>query len=347
MLFYPLHALLLLSLIIIPAPVTAQSNITLWNLIWVGGQSNSVGTNSQKPGQYPTWPTTPRIQSFCWRGACNGTFTPAQVPLFNEDNVGFSNTFANLLLQSLPEDQGIVLINTGVGGTGFHDGNWVSPTGRLLLQSLAAFKVLVASLPTLAGAAPYKVHSLLWHQGECDAGDNRGFGLGPPPPMAVGVGGATRTPPTTQQIFQADYCQYLAEDLSPLIDFVRGNFPGAAPTTPFIDGGLLPYWVDKVNGTGGVMDAIYALNTSRACTGTADSRVFPDYKPDGVTPNGDPAYRSGASGLVIHFDATQAFFLGFQYYQAFLRAMALTQPVPSPRTSACPGSIQPSVTQCG
>ena len=277
------------------------------------------------------------------------------MPLFNEDNVGFSQTFANLLLQSLPEDQGIVLINTGVGGTGFHDGNWVAPTGRLLLQSLTAFKVLVASLPTLAGTAPFKVHSLLWHQGECDAGDNRGFGVGPPPLAVGGHAHATtppppflpQQPPTTQQIFQADYCQYLAGDLSPLIDFVRANFPGAAPTTPFIDGGLLPYWVDKVNGTEGVMDAIYALNTSRACTGTADSRVFPDYKPDGITPNGDPAYRSGASGLVIHFDATQAFFLGFQYYQALLRAMALTLPVPSDRTNACPGSVQPRVTQCG
>lgn len=39
------------------------------------------------------------------------------MPLFNEHNVGFSQTFANLLLDTLPEDHGIVLLNTGVGGT--------------------------------------------------------------------------------------------------------------------------------------------------------------------------------------------------------------------------------------
>ena len=37
--------------------------------------------------------------------------------------VGFSLTFANLLMQSLPDDEGVLLLNTGVGGTGFHDGN--------------------------------------------------------------------------------------------------------------------------------------------------------------------------------------------------------------------------------
>jgi len=258
--------------------------------------------------------------------------------------VGFSQTYANFLLQTLPADQGIVLINTGVGGTGFHDGNWVAPNGRLLQQSLTAFKALVAAMPTLAGATPFKVHSLLWHQGECDAGDNRGFGVGPPPML---LEGAPTNTTTTTQIFQADYCTYLQQDLSPLIDFVRANFPGAASSTPFIDGGLLPYWVDQVNGTEGVMDALYALNTSRACTATADSRVFPDFKPDGITPNGDPLYRSGASGLVIHFAATQAFFLGFQYFQAYLRATALTQPVPSARTNACPGTVEPGVAKGG
>lgn len=40
-----------------------------------------------------------------------------KVPLFNEHNVGFSQTFANLLLPTLPDDHGIVLLNTGVGGT--------------------------------------------------------------------------------------------------------------------------------------------------------------------------------------------------------------------------------------
>jgi hypothetical protein len=57
-----------------------------------------------------------------------------------------------------------------------------------------------------------------------------------------------------------------------LIDFLRANFKGASAGTPFMDGGMLPYWVDSVNGTDGVMSAIYGLNTSRLCTGTADSK---------------------------------------------------------------------------
>jgi hypothetical protein len=163
---------------------------------------------------------------------------------------------------------------------------------------------------------------MLWHQGEEDAGDNR-----------VGC--------------QAPFCTYLVDDLSALVDFMRASFPGASPTTPFIDGGLLPYWADVVNGTEGVSAAINALNSSRVCTGTADSRVFPDYLPDG-TPNGDPKYRSGASGDVIHFTATQQFLFGFQFWQAYTRAMALTRAVLNNQTSACPGSVvQAPVAFCG
>ena len=156
-----------------------------------------------------------------------------------------------------------------------------------------------------------------------------------PPPLQATTG------------YHASYCDYLALDLSPLIDYFRASFPGASPSTPFIDGGLLPYWVDKeAPGTGGVMGALYALNTSRTCTATADSRVFPDFMPDG-SPNGDPKYRSGASGDVIHFSANQAFFFGFEYFNAYLAALKVTAVVPSDRTQACGKPVQPPVSVCG
>ena len=296
-----------------------------WHVVWTGGQSNSVGTNSQSTG-YPVWPTNTRIQSFCWspsHGCATGTFAPAAVPLPGESNVGFSQTFANLLLQTLPDDHGVVLVNTGVGGTGFHAHQWNAPDGPLAIQSVKAVTALAAALPAGLGAN-WSFHSMLWHQGEQDAGDNG-------------------------DSFHANYCTYLVDDLSALIDFLRAGFPGAGPTTPVIDGGLLPYWEDLVpGGVGGVPAAISALNTSRACTATADSRVFADFKPDGKTPNGDPNYRSGASGMVIHFDATQAVRLGFQYWDAYLRAINLTSVVPSDATKACAGSVpQPSVASCG
>eukprot|EP01046_Picozoa_sp_COSAG06_P034243 COSAG06_NODE_3570_length_5173_cov_15.270792_6_plen_181_part_00 len=140
----------------------ASGKITKWHLVWTGGQSNSVGTNSQKSG-YPTWPTTERIQNFCSYGNCKGTFKPASVPLYNELNVGFSQTFANLLLPTLPADEGIVLLNTGVGGTGFSDGNWVVPNGRLTVRAIAAVEALKANI-TAALGGEYSFHTMLWHQ---------------------------------------------------------------------------------------------------------------------------------------------------------------------------------------
>ena len=273
-----------------------------------GGQSNSVGTNSQQSG-YPVWPTTQRIQTFCSYGNCKGKFRAAEVPLYNELNVGFSQTFANLLLPTLPEDHGIVLLNTGVGGTGFSDGNWVVPNGPLTERAIAAVGAVKAAVPGALGGA-YAFHTMLWHQGEEDAGDNRAG-------------------------FQASYCRYLGDDMGALVDHLRAEFPGASPRSPFLDGGMLPYWADAVHGTGGVMDAIYALNTSRAFTGTADSRIFPDFFPGTRTPDGEPGHRSGITGDVIHFNATQAVLMGHQYWGAYRRAVGLDTVVPSAKTAAC------------
>lgn len=325
-----LHALLTL-LVLAPAYARAGAappNVSTWHVLWVGGQSNSVATNTATTG-FPDYPADPRIQMFCWRpmrGCVPGTFAPAVRPLYNEANVGWSLTFANLLLATLPATDGVVLVNTGVGGTGFYTGAWAPPAGPLVVQSVAAVTALAAALPVnLTGA--YRLHAMLWHQGEADGGDNR----------------AHPTP------FRADFCTYLVDDLSALVTYLRATLPGATPATPFVNGGLLPYWVDSVpGGVGGVERAIYALNTSRACTGTADSRVFADFLPDGTTPNGDPEARSGASGLVIHFSAQMSGFFGFEYWRAYLRALALTAPVPDAETAACANStVQPAVAACG
>ena len=309
------------------AVASSAVNVTTWRVVWVGGQSNSVGTNTQAAGTYPTWPLNERVQMFCGprgpRGCKPGSFVPAATPVYGESNVGFSLTFANLLAQTLPADEGVVIVNTGVGGTGFHDKNWVPVTGPLAVASVAAISLLNASIGALGGGA-YALHSMLWHQGELDAGDN------------------------ANAAYHADFCTYLVDDLTALIDYFRGAFVGASPATPFIDGGLLPYWAHNVKGgTGGVPAAITALNTSRACTGTADSSVFPDFFPSGQ-PAGDPNARSGVSNMVIHFDATQAFFFGFEYFRAYLRAAALVAVVPSGQTAACPGAApQSPVPRCG
>ena len=193
--------------------VFSEDRPKVWHVVWTGGQSNSVGTNSQRSG-YPTWPTSPRIQNYV---QANSSFIPAVVPLQGEYNVGFSQvrttsstqrdtkrerererdrerethtltmpsyshqhptpnrtpqTFANLLLPTIPHDHGIVLLNTGVGGTGFIDGRWVVPGGDLTINAIKQVTALAAALPAKLGGT-YSFHSMLWHQGECDAGDNR------------------------------------------------------------------------------------------------------------------------------------------------------------------------------
>ena len=96
------------------------------------------------------------------------TFAPARVPLWGETNVGFSQTFANLLLATLPADAGVIILNTGVGGTGFFDHRWGVPNGThpgadLTWQSVNSMKQLAASQPAgLPGK--YIFHAMLWHQ---------------------------------------------------------------------------------------------------------------------------------------------------------------------------------------
>jgi len=296
-------------LVLVGAVTDAQqpdTNATaVWHVIWTGGQSNSVGTNSQTSG-YPTWPTSQKIQMF---DAGSGKFSPSKVPLAGESNVGFSQTFANLLLPTLPSDHGIVTVNTGVVGTGFVDSRWTVPGGDLTQNSIAVVKKLAAALPKELGGT-FQLHAMLWHQGEDDAGDNRAG-------------------------YHATYCHYLLHDMAKLIAYLRQQFPGASPSTPFMDGGMLPYWVDAVNGTDGVMDAIFALNTSVPYTGSANSRIFPDYFPGTKTPAGEPGHRSGITGDVIHFNASQAVAMGHQYWRAYQRAVKLDAVVSSARTQSC------------
>jgi len=210
-----------------------------------------------------------------------------------------------------------------VGGTGFIGGEWVIPNGPLVKASVVAIQSLVSSISAKLGGTYGSLDALLWHQGEADAGDNGNN-------------------------YHATYCTYLVQDQGALIDYMRANLAGATATTPFVNGGLLPYWVDQINkvGNSSVMNAIYAVNTSRTCTGTADSRIFPDFLPGNI-PDGDPNLRSGISNAVIHFNATQAVLLGYQYFEAYQRALTATSLVPSPLTLGCNSTLPPSVSQCG
>jgi hypothetical protein len=81
---------MLAALTLLPLAAAVKSgsvaNVTTWRVVWVGGQSNSVGTNSDT-ATHPNWPLNSRIQQFVWRGERAGTFEPAAYPIFNEANV--------------------------------------------------------------------------------------------------------------------------------------------------------------------------------------------------------------------------------------------------------------------
>ncbi len=239
---------------------------------------------------------------FCWSSSLNctsGTFAPASVPLYNEQNVGFSQSFAALYLTMLPANHGIVLVNTAVSGTGFYGGNWFTSNQGLTAQMLTALNFASSSIGTQLGGTP-QFDLFLWHQGEEDAGDN-------------GAG------------YSAPCWYYLRNDIGPFIDFVRANSPGASPTTPFVVGGLLPYWLSQVSGAHGVEIALYTINATRAYTATADSSIFPNYLPNSI-PDGDPGVLSAYNGLVMNFNATQAVVMGQQFFNAYQQAVVLTTP---------------------
>jgi hypothetical protein len=259
---------------------------------------------------------------FCWdgipskrsHGCVPGSFTQASVPIFNELNVGFGLTFANLLLATLHEDHGVLLVNTCEGETGFVTGEWstlAAQPGPLVSRSVAAVESMVAALPAQLGGLKHTFEALLWHQGEADAGDNQ------------------QVP-----VYHAKYCTYI-EELSALVDALRSRFPGASADTPFVNGGLLPYWVKHADGTKDVMRATYALNSSRAHTATADSRIFSETLGDGTTPNADCNFRSDFTDLPIHFNATQAVALGHSYWRAYQQAKKLRAAVSTDETNAC------------
>ena len=80
-------------------------------------------------------------------------------------------TFFDRLGHKYKERDLHVLVNTGVGGTGFHAHEWNAPDGPLAVQSVKVVNALAAAFPTALGGN-YSFHSMLWHQGEQDAGDN-------------------------------------------------------------------------------------------------------------------------------------------------------------------------------
>ena len=275
------------------------------HVVLIAGQSNSVGYNVDP--FTPEDASDPRILqlSCCSNGK---SLPPAQCylnvsadPLMpcQGAHVSFVMSFARALLPLLPPSDLIVVVPTGISGTGFADNVWTAYTGGGFRSSVA----MLRRAWELVSSAPYttynrKLEGVLWHQGEHDAGDN-------------GQGNVANT------------TFYLQNDIGPLIAALRNtsyiNF--TSPTLPFVAGQMLPSWVD--NSTHpvrqGVKLALALLTQYVPYTGFADSYGL----------LGDPVNRSGLDNEVIHFTARSQRILGRRYMAAWLAALE-NYPEPTP-----------------
>ena len=277
------------------------------------GQSNAEGSNSDPilPEDAPN----PRILAL---SCCNGSASlpPAQCflnvsmdplqPCIGAHGISFSRPFARSLLPTLPASDLVVIVQTAIGGTGFFDGTWMAYKGSGFMAAVAKLRRAWA----LLHAPPYErfnvtLDGVLWHQGEDDAGDNF-------------------------RNYSASTDVYLRTDIIPLVEALRNTsfIEFSHATLPFVCGQLLPVWVNNASHPerAGVRDALALLPQYVPYSGHAPS--------EGLL--GDPLYRSGASGSVIHFTGRSHRILGRRYYEAYLQALVNVPeepPAPAPTTN--------------
>ena len=208
------------------SPTTSLAPGPTIHLFLIAGQSNAVGYNVDPFTPEDT--SDPRIlqlscctagrslpPSSCYLNISSDPLMPCQGA-----HVSFAMSFARALLPVLHPQDVIVLVPTAISGTGFVDGVWTAYVGTGFIPSVA----MLRRAWELIGEGKYESFNrrfagVLWHQGECDAGDN----------------GPGRYANTTQ---------YLENDMTPLIGAFRNtsflNF--TSPNLPFMAGQMLPSW---------------------------------------------------------------------------------------------------------
>ena len=214
-------------------------------------------------------------------------------PCMGSSHVSFGRSFARALLPSLSAYDLVLLVATAIPGTGFVSGTWNAYNG-------SGFKPAVQDLQRaweILHAAPWQgwrvsFDGVLWHQGECDAGDN-GAGL------------------------YANTSQYLYADILPMIAALRDTsfIKFTSPSLPFVAGQMVPSWMDNSSHPirQGVKVALSLL--PQYCPYTALASSY------GLLGDTDPRYSSGLDHEVIHFTAASQRLLGKRYYAAYQQAL--------------------------
>ena len=275
----------------------------------IAGQSNSVGYNSD-PFTADDGPNPRILQLSCCtanlttlppsRCYLNVSADPLQ-PCAIGSHVSFARSFARSLLPSLGENDVVVLVPTGISGTGFIDGVWPAYTGSgfkaaiaMLLRTWHLLQAggIAAAADGIATIATYNrsFDGVLWHQGTLDAGDN-------------------------SQHIAANASYHLNHNLRPLIAALRNSslLPFTSPSLPFMLSQMLPSWAFNVSHPErlGVMQALATLTQYVPYTGFADSFGL----------LGDPVFLSGSDHEVIHFTARSQRILGKRYNAAYQAAL--------------------------
>ena len=135
---------------------------------------------------------------------------PAREPLAHHNakpnRIGFAMTFAKLYKEKyLKEGRKVLLIPTGHGGTGFIDNHW-NPGDDLYEDALMRVNYVFDKYPKS------ELKGILWQQGEKDVNQKS---------------------------------DHFRADLDTMIVEIREDIKVADLSTPFLMGGMVPYWVDQ------------------------------------------------------------------------------------------------------
>jgi len=243
------------KLILLLTAAVLSSAAPTAHVVVIFGQSNSVGFNSDgRTSEDVTFPNI--LQTSCCN---NGQTNNDQCQLIlgddplhhqcdtgyvNGQTVGFGMSFARALRTIIAQDDIIVLVPAGIGGTGFVDNVWTAYTGTGFQQALKRIQNTFALIAQKYPQHTAALAGYLWHQGEADAGTST--------------------------------MDYLSKDIIPMINAWRNTtlIPQTNAQVPFVVGNLVPEWVEDPNQTVrlGVWGAIQSLSQLVPYSATTPSR---------------------------------------------------------------------------
>ncbi len=195
----------------------AQKEFDSYDVFLIVGQSNTLHGCCQDPGISIADPLIKQLGRF----EQDSMIIPAKEPLMHHhtgpDWTSFAMTFARLYeKEHLEEGRKILLIPCGRGGSGFVNKAW-NPGDFYYKDAVARTNYVMSRFPNA------KLKAVFWQQGEKDAGENN---------------------------------RHYQENLDCMIKAMRSDIAAAGDHTPWLMGGMVPYWVEQKKKRGEFQDLI-------------------------------------------------------------------------------------------